>query len=48
MDIVAILWPPEGAPILAAVYYTGSTAPRASREAVHADMARIIVETFAG
>ncbi|PBB36795.1 class A beta-lactamase [Mesorhizobium sp. WSM3868] len=47
-NIVAILWPPEGAPILAAVYYTGSTAPRASREAVHADVARIIVETFAG
>ncbi|PBB42146.1 class A beta-lactamase [Mesorhizobium sp. WSM3866] len=47
-NIVAILWPPEGAPILVAVYYTGSTAPRASREAVHRDMARIIVETFAG
>ena len=47
-NIVAILWPPKTAPILAAVYYTGSTAPRASREAVHADIARIIVETFAG
>ncbi|PBB89463.1 class A beta-lactamase [Mesorhizobium sp. WSM3864] len=47
-NTVALLWPPNGAPILAAVYYTGSTAPRASREAVHADVARIIVETFAG
>lgn len=45
-NTVAILWPPAGAPILAAVYYTGSTAPRAKREAVHADVARIIVETF--
>ena len=45
-NTIAIIWPPSGAPILGAVYYTGSVASRETREAVHAEIARIIVDAF--
>jgi len=43
---VAILWPPKRKPILLAVYYTGSTAADAARDAVIADVARIVSATL--
>jgi len=46
-NTIAILWPPEGAPIVAAVYYTGSSAPMDARNAVHKDIGALIAETFA-
>ena len=45
-NTVAIIRPPNRAPLFAAVYYTGSTAPMKDRDAVHASVARIIAETF--
>lgn len=46
-NIVSIIWPTNGAPILATVYYTGSTASRDQQDAVHAEVARLLVKTFA-
>ncbi|MGH6870932.1 MAG: class A beta-lactamase [Rhizomicrobium sp.] len=43
---VAILWPPGRAPILVAAYYTGSTAPSDKRDAVLADVGRIVSGTI--
>jgi beta-lactamase class A len=43
---IGMILPPQGAPILAAVYYTQSTQPLASREKLLADTGRIIAETF--
>ena len=43
---VAILRPPHRAPILVAVYYTGSTAPMEARNAVLAEVGRIVVAAF--
>jgi beta-lactamase class A len=43
---IAIFWPPDRAPILAAVYYTGSPASAEARNAVHVEVGRIITETF--
>ena len=40
---VAILWPPDGAPILVATYLTGTTAAGADREARLADVGRLAV-----
>jgi beta-lactamase class A len=45
-NTIAILWPPVGAPILAAVYYTGSSASADVRNGVHAEIGRIVAETF--
>jgi len=45
-NTAAIIWPPKGAPILATVYYTASAASRDEQEAIHADIARLLVETF--
>jgi beta-lactamase class A len=45
-NTVAILWPPGRAPLIAAVYYTQSTAAPQARDAVHADVARLIADTF--
>lgn len=45
-NTIAILWPPAGAPILAAVYYTGSSASADVRNGVHAEIGRIVAETF--
>jgi beta-lactamase class A len=45
-NTIAILWPPAGAPIVAAVYYTGSSASSDVRNGLHAEIGRIIAETF--
>jgi beta-lactamase class A len=45
-NTIAILWPPAGAPILAAVYYTGSSASADARNGVHAEISRIVARTF--
>ena len=47
-NTIAILWPPAGPPILAAVYYTGSSASADVRNGVHAEIGRIVAETFPG
>jgi beta-lactamase class A len=41
---IAIVWPPNHAPILVAVYLTETAAPAEKRNAVHADIARAIVK----
>ena len=43
---VAILRPPHRAPVFVAVYYTGSTAPMDARNAVLAEVGRIVVAAF--
>jgi beta-lactamase class A len=43
---IAILWPPGRAPILVATYYTESTANPDARNAVVAEVGRIVAETF--
>jgi len=43
---IGIIWPPEAAPIVAVVYYTGSAEPLAGRNKVIADTGRIIARTF--
>ena len=45
-NTIAILRPPTRAPILAAVYYTGSAASIDARNAVHKQIGAIIAETF--
>jgi len=45
-NIVGVLWPPAHAPIFAAVYYTGSSAPREQLDAVHAEIGRILGSVF--
>jgi beta-lactamase class A len=42
---IAIVWLPGRKPILLSVYYTGSTAPSRAREAVIADVARVVSGT---
>jgi beta-lactamase class A len=46
-NTVAILRPPHGEPLFAAVFLTGSRGPAKARNAVHAEVARIIAEAFA-
>ncbi len=46
-NTIAILRPPGRAPLLAAVYYSGSDAPMDARNEVHKQVAGVIVETFA-
>lgn len=41
-NIVGILWPPAHAPVLAAIYYTGSPAARDQLDAVHAEIGRLL------
>ncbi len=43
---IAILWPPGRKPVLLAVYYTGSHGEFGAREAVIADVARIVGRTI--
>jgi beta-lactamase class A len=43
---IGILWPPSNSPILAAVYYTGSTEPRDRLNTVHAEIGRLVADTF--
>ncbi len=45
-NTIAIIWPPERAPIIAAVYYTESSAPMDVRNAIHKEIGALIVETF--
>jgi beta-lactamase class A len=44
---VAIVWPPGRAPILIAAYYTGSRLYPESRDAVLADVGRMVAKAFA-
>jgi len=45
-NTIGILWPPGRPPILAAVYYTGSSAPREQLDAVHAEIGRLLGATI--
>jgi beta-lactamase class A len=45
-NTIAILRPPGAAPILVAAYYTQSSASADARNAAHAEIGRIIVDTF--
>ena len=45
-NTIGILWPPVSAPILAAVYYTGPTEPRDQLNTVHAEIGRLVANTF--
>ncbi|WP_158817278.1 class A beta-lactamase [Methylocapsa sp. S129] len=45
-NAIAIIWPPDRAPLLATVYYTGSTASVDARNGVHKDIGAIIAKTF--
>jgi beta-lactamase class A len=41
---IAIVWPPNRAPVLIAAYLTETSAPAEQRNAVHADIARAVVK----
>src|SRR5882757_5837194 len=45
-NAVAIIWPPGRAPLIATVYYTGSSAPMDARNAIHKEISGLIAETF--
>ncbi|MCF8478615.1 MAG: class A beta-lactamase [Pseudolabrys sp.] len=45
-NTIAMIWPPGRAPLVAAVYYTESRAAPPARDAVHAEVARIVAATF--
>ena len=45
-NTIAILWPPERAPLIATVYYTESSAPMDVRNAIHKEIGGLIAETF--
>lgn len=45
-NAVAIIWPPRRAPLIATVYYTGSSASVDARNAVHKEIGALIAETF--
>jgi beta-lactamase class A len=45
-NTIGILRPPERAPIIAAVYYTESSAPMDVRNAIHKEVGALIAETF--
>jgi beta-lactamase class A len=45
-NTIAIIRPPERAPIIAAVYYTESYAPMDARNAIHGEIGALIAETF--
>lgn len=47
-NVVALIHRPDGAPILAAVYLTGSPAEPAARDAVHAEVGRLIARSLPG
>jgi beta-lactamase class A len=46
-NAVAIIWPPDRAPLIATVYYTDSSAPMDARNAIHKEIGGLIAETFA-
>lgn len=43
---VAILWPPNAAPIVVVIYLSDSVVTLPARKAAHAEIARIVVETW--
>lgn len=43
---IAIIWPPERAPVLVAAYYEGGGEPPAARDAVLAEVGRIAADVF--
>ena len=45
-NTIAIIWPPERAPLIATVYYTESSAPTEARNAIHKEIGALIGETF--
>jgi beta-lactamase class A len=45
-NTIAIIRPPERAPIFAAVYYTESSAPMDARNAIHREIGGLIAQTF--
>jgi beta-lactamase class A len=45
-NTIAILWPPDRAPLIATVYYTESSAPTDARNAIHKEIGGLIAETF--
>jgi beta-lactamase class A len=45
-NTIAIIWPPERAPIIATVYYTESSAPMDARNAIHKEIGGLVAETF--
>ncbi|AWN53866.1 class A beta-lactamase [Methylobacterium sp. 17Sr1-1] len=47
-NVVALIHRPDGAPILAAVYLTGSPAEPAARDALHAEIGRLIARSLPG
>jgi beta-lactamase class A len=46
VNTIAIVRPPQRAPLLIAVYCTGSALPTKELEAAHADVARLVAEVF--
>ena len=45
-NTIAIIWPPDRAPIIATVYYTESSAPMDARNAIHKEIGGLIAETL--
>lgn len=45
-NVVAIVWPPDRAPLLAAIYMTGGSASADARDAAHAEIGRLIATAF--
>jgi beta-lactamase class A len=45
-NTIAILSPPERAPLIATVYYTESSAPMDARNAIHKEIGGLIAQTF--
>lgn len=43
---VAVIWPPNAEPIVLAVYLSHSTAPPPARDVAHAEIARIVADTW--
>ncbi len=46
VNTIAIVRPPQRAPLLIAIYCTGSALPTKELEAAHADVARLVAEVF--
>ena len=45
-NTIAIIWPPERAPIIATVYYTELSAPMDARNAIHRETGGLIADAF--
>ncbi len=45
-NVIAVLRPPNRAPLIAAVYYTESDKPMEARNAVHKEIGALVAETF--